>query len=105
MVLDLLFIHMLVRLTGGVASSFYLAYYLLIALHAFYFGLATGGVVALGASLLYLLADAWPPPIHLSDLALRVGFFFLVGLGMGGLAERERRERRLVEQLNQELRM
>jgi signal transduction histidine kinase len=104
MVFDLLFILMLVRLTGGMASDFYLAFYLLIALHAFYFGLATGGAVALGASLLYPFADAWPPPIHLSDLALRVGFFFLVGLGMGGLAERERRERRLVEQLNRELR-
>jgi signal transduction histidine kinase len=101
--LDLVFIFMLVRLTGGMESSFYLAFYLLIALHAFYFGLATGGALAVTASLLYLVADSWPLSLHQSDLALRLGFFFLVGLGMGGLAERERRERRLVEELNRRL--
>ncbi len=103
MVLDLAFIVALVRLTGGMASDFYLAFYLLIALHAFYFGLTTGGAVALIATFLYPFADAWPPPIHRSDLALRLAFFLLVGLSMGGLAERERRERRLVEQLNRQL--
>ncbi len=104
MVLDLAFIFVLVRITGGMTSSFYLAFYVLIALHAFYFGLATGGIAALLASLLYPFVDSWPPPIGLSDLGLRVGFFLLVGLCMGGLAERERQERRLVEQLNRELR-
>jgi signal transduction histidine kinase len=103
MVLDLVFIFVLVRITGGMTSSFYLAFYVLIALHAFYFGLATGGLAALLASVLYLCADSWPPPIGLSDVGLRVGFFLLVGLCMGGLAERERRERRVVEQLNKEL--
>lgn len=103
MVLDLGFIFVLVRITGGMASSFYLAFYILIALHAFYFGLVTGGIAAVLASVLYLFADRWPPPIGLSDLGLRVGFFLLVGLCMGGLAGRERRERHLVEQLNWEL--
>jgi signal transduction histidine kinase len=104
MILDLGFVFVLVRITGGMASSFYLALYVLIALHAFYFGIATGWIAALLASFLYLFADSWPPPIGLSDLGLRLGFFFLVGVYMGGLAERERRERRLVEQLNRELR-
>jgi len=108
MVLDLAFIFLLVRTTGGMASNFYLAFYLLIALHAFYFGLATGVTVAVSASLLYLFADGWPPAIHmtvhLSDLGLRMGLFLLVGFSMGGLAERERRERQVVEQLNRELR-
>jgi signal transduction histidine kinase len=103
MILDLVFIFALVRATGGMASSFYLAFYMLIALHAFYFGLATGAVAALLSSLLYAFTDSWPPPIGMSDLSLRVGFFLLVGLCMGGLAERERRERHLVEQLNTEL--
>ena len=103
MVLDLAFVFVLVRMTGGMASSFYLAFYLLIGLHAFYFGLATGAIAALLASLLYPFVDSWPPPIGVSDLGLRVGFFLLAGLCMGGLAERERRERRLVEHLNREL--
>ena len=102
--LDLVFIFVLVRLTGGTASNFYLAFYLLIALHAFYFGLATGAALALATSVLYLLADVGPRAIDPSDLGLRVGFFLLVGVCMGGLAERERQERRLVEQLNRELR-
>ena len=103
MVLDLVFIFVLVRLTGGTASNFYLAFYLLIALHAFYFGLATGAALALGTSVLYWFADVGPRAIHPSDLGLRVGFFLLVGVCMGGLAERERQERRQVEQLNREL--
>jgi signal transduction histidine kinase len=103
MVLDLAFIFILVRITGGMTSSFYLAFYVVIALHAFYFGLATGVMAALLAGLLYPFTDGWPPPIGLSDLGLRVGFFLLVGLCMGGVAERERRERRLVGQLNKEL--
>jgi signal transduction histidine kinase len=101
--LDLVFIFVLVRLTGGTASNFYLAFYLLIALHAFYFGLATGAALALGTSVLYWFADVGPRALHPSDLGLRVGFFLLVGVCMGGLAERERQERRLVEQLNREL--
>jgi signal transduction histidine kinase len=104
MVLDMGFIFLLVRATGGMESSFYLAFYLLIALHAFYFGLATGVLVAVLGSLLYAAAESWPPPIHLSDLGIRVAFLFLVGLSMGGLAERERQDRRRVEDLNRELR-
>jgi signal transduction histidine kinase len=104
MVVDLVFIFALVRLTGGTASNFYLAFYLLIALHAFYFGLATGTALALATSVLYLFADVGPRAIPLSDLGLRLAFFLLVGMCMGGLAERERQERRLVEQLNRELR-
>ncbi len=103
MFLDLGFIFVLVRVTGGMTSDFYLAFYLLIALHAFYFGPATGALAASLAALLYPFADVWPPPIHLSDLALRIAFFLLVGICVGALAERERRERRVVEQLNREL--
>lgn len=103
MVLDFAFIFTLVKITGGMASNFYLAFYLLIALHAFYFGLVTGAAVGVLAAFLYPFTDAWPPPVHLSDLALRLGFLLLVGFCMGGLAERERRERRLVEELNREL--
>lgn len=103
MALDLAFVFTLVRITGGMASDFYLAFYLLIALHAFYFGLPTGAGVAAAVTLIYPFTDVWPPPIPLPDLVLRAGFFVLVGVCMGALAERERRERRLVEQLNREL--
>jgi signal transduction histidine kinase len=103
MVLDLAFVFILVRMTGGMASSFYLAFHLLIALHAFYFGLPTGAGVAAAVTVIYPLTDVWPPPIPIGDLFLRAGFFLLVGVCMGALAERERRERRIVEQLNRDL--
>jgi signal transduction histidine kinase len=103
MVLDLAFVLALVRMTGGMASNFYLAFYLLIALHGYYFGLATGAGVAAAVALIYPFTDVWPPPIPLSDLVLRAGFFVLVGICSGALAERERRERRLVQRLNREL--
>jgi signal transduction histidine kinase len=103
MVLDLAFVLALVRMTGGMASNFYLAFYLLIALHGYYFGLATGAGVAAAVALIYPFADVWPPPMPLSDFILRAGFFVLVGICSGALAERERRERRLVERLNWEL--
>lgn len=103
LVLDLAFVFSLVRMTGGMASNFYLAFYLLIALHGYYFGLPTGAGVAAAVTLIYPFTDVWPSPIALTDLELRAGFFVLVGVCSGALAERERRERRLVERLNREL--
>jgi len=103
MLLDLAFVFLLVRMTGGMASNFYLAFYLLIALHGYYFGLATGAGVAAAVTMIYPFTDVWPPPMPLPDFGLRGGFFVLVGVCSGALAEREHRERRLVERLNREL--
>ena len=103
MAVDLAFLLMLVRVTGGMLSNFYLAFYLLIALHAFYFGLATGTALAVLTGGLYVLLEGSAGVLSPSDLGLRVGFFLLVGVCMGGLAERERRERWVVERLNRQL--
>lgn len=92
---DLGTIFFLVRITGGFASNLHLAFILLIALHAFYFGLRTGLVTAAAASVLYLLAGTWPPPMP--GVALHVAFFGLVGLCMGMVAEQVRRRREALE--------
>lgn len=87
LVLDLLFITGLVVLTGGVKSNFYLAYYLLVALHTFYYSsLKTGVYTAVAAAALYLGGN-WGHlgEIYWGDLALRVIFLGLVGLSTGFL--------------------
>lgn len=102
--LDLAFATALVHLTGGLESDFYLAFYLLTALQAFYYGLRRGIVGSALSFLLYvavarpgLAPDAW------SALALRGAFLGLLGVSLGLLSERERRRRREMIQLNRDL--
>lgn len=98
---DLAVVFFLVRITGGFASDLHLAYILLIALHAFYFGLATG-VAASGAAIgLYALAGDWPPPMP--SFLLRIGFFALVGVCMGLVSEQARQRRAALEQQQEQM--
>lgn len=101
LLLDLLFLYLLVRLTGGIQSDFELAFLLLIALHAFYFGLSVGIVVAATSSFMYLLAGNFD--INSSEwttVALRLAFFFLGGITMGLLSRKERLDRQRIQHLN-----
>ncbi len=96
---DLWFLFLLVRLTGGVQSNFYLAFYLLVALHSFYYGIWLGLGVACVATVLYLAGDPfWYDRLAWTDLALRIGFLFLVAVSLGVLSERERRMQKRVRQ-------
>lgn len=102
--LDLLFLYFLVRLSGGFESEFLLAFPLLVALHAFYFGLSPGLGVAAVSALVYLLAGS--ENIAAADpltLALRIGFFFLAAAAMGLLSRKERLDRENIQRLNKEL--
>lgn len=103
---DLIFVFTLVRYVGQLWGSFFLAFYLLVAIHSFYFGFRIGLGAALLSSILYSavyfdLAGfslvTWP------DFLLRITFLFLIALSLGLLAEREKRERIKVDQLNLEL--
>jgi signal transduction histidine kinase len=103
LVFDLAVVSFLVRITGGYASDLHLAFILLIALHAFYFGVLTGLAAAVAAAVLYAGVGDWPPP--LPGFVLRVGFFGLVGLCMGVVGGQARgRQRALEEQQEQLLR-
>lgn len=102
--LDLGFATALVHLTGGLESNFYLAYYLLTALQAFYYGLRRGVAASALSLLLYVVvvrpgfgSEAW------SALALRGAFLWLLGISLGLLSERERSRRREMGQLNRDL--
>lgn len=104
--IDLVFVFTLVRYVGQLTGSFFIAFYLLVAIHSFYFGLRIGLVAALLSSLLYAaiyfdLAGfslvPWP------DFLLRITFLFLIALSLSFLAEREKQMREKVEELNREL--
>jgi signal transduction histidine kinase len=103
-IVDLIFITALNDYVGEVKGSFYLAYYLLVALHAYYFGLRMGLIVAGLASVLYAMSDypefqtiVWP------EYALRMAFLFLVATFLGLLAEKDKRDKDHMETLNGEL--
>jgi signal transduction histidine kinase len=102
--LDLLFLYLLVRLTGGIQSDFELAFLLLIALHAFYFGLSVGIAVAATSSFVYLLAGNFQiDTSEWTNVALRTAFFFLGGVTMGLLSRKERIDRQRIQNLNKDL--
>ena len=103
---DLIFVFVLVRYVGQLAGSFFIAFYLLAAIHSFYFGLRVGLLTALLSSLLYSLIYLnldGPSLLPRHDLLLRLAFLFLIALSLGLLAEQEKRMRKKVEELNREL--
>ena len=103
---DMLFIFLLILFVGLFVGSFFIAFYLLVAIHSFYFGLRLGLAAALAASLLYGYAYVVLDGISLipwADFFVRIAFLFLIALSLGLLAEREKRARKTVEELNFEL--
>ena len=101
---DLLLVFVLLWLTGGYDSVYYLLFFPLVAVNAYYFGPWLGLGAALIAGGLYaasaMLArpwTGWTPAVMLSAL---VG---LPAFAVGHVAVRERRARAEVERLNTEL--
>jgi signal transduction histidine kinase len=104
LVLDLLLVFALLYLTGGGYSLFYLLFFPLVAVNAYYFGPIMGLGAVLVASGLYAAAAYLVPPwvgwTPVIILAVLVG---LPAVTLGLVAERERRARSEVERLNAEL--
>lgn len=101
---DLAFALGLVRLTGGIASEFNLAFYLIAALQSYYYGLRRG-IAVTAVSIVFYLGVVWPTldPAHWPEYALRGAFLFLTATVLGLFAERETRERGKITALNQDL--
>jgi signal transduction histidine kinase len=102
--IDLALVFVLLYLTGGGDSFFYVLFFPLVGVNAYYFGPRVALVAALTAGGLYALAAAlvppwvgWPSVVSLSVL---VG---LPAVSLGHVAVRERRAREEVERLNAEL--
>jgi|GEM_PF-2085179 PAS domain S-box-containing protein len=104
LLLDLAFLYFLIRYTGGLHSDFFIAFFLLIALHSFYFGLRIGLTVMLLSTFVYLAAgyQDWHR-FSLVELGLKITFFLLVAVSMGLLSLKEKRDRERIQRLNEEL--
>jgi signal transduction histidine kinase len=102
--IDLLLVFVLLFLTGGGDSLFYLLFFPLVAVNAYYFGPYVGFGAALLAGLLYAASAALAPPwvgwTPVVILAVLVG---LPAVTVGAVADRERRARAEVEVLNDQL--
>ena len=101
---DLLLVFALLYLTGGGDSFFYLLFFPLVAVNAYYFGPWVGFTGAVLAGLLYATA-AWlaPPPLTWTAVVIMISLVGLPALAVGVVANRERRARTEMERLNAEL--
>lgn len=103
LLIDLLIVFWLMYRTGGLDSIFYLLFFPLAAINAYYFGRWAGVGIALVAGLLYAWAAylvewyGWKGPIVV------MGVVGLPAYAVGQAAERERRARSEAERLNAEL--
>ena len=102
--IDLSLVWALLYLTGGGDSLFYLLFFPLVAVNAYYFGPIVGLGAALLAGGLYALA-AWlvPPWVGWTPVTILSVLVGLPAVTLGLVAERERRARGEVERLNVEV--
>ena len=104
MPLTLLLIFALLYLTGGGDSLFYLLFFPLVAVNAYYFGPTVGFAGAVVAGLLFAAAAALATPwVGWYPVFMLIGLVGLPALAVGVVANRERRARAEVERLNAEL--
>ena len=106
LLVDLIFVFALVHFIGQLAGSFFIAFYLLVAIHSFYFGLGVALAAAFVSSALYgwiYLERSGFALIPWPDFLLRITFLFLIAVSMALLANREKRLRKEVEELNRDL--
>jgi signal transduction histidine kinase len=102
--IDLLLVFVLLYLTGGGDSLFYLLFFPLVAVNAYYFGPYVGFGAALLAGLLYAASAALAPPwVGWTPVIILVVLVGLPAVTVGLVADRERRARGEVERLNDEL--
>jgi signal transduction histidine kinase len=102
--IDLLLVFVLLSLTGGGDSLFYLLFFPLVAVNAYYFGPRVGlGAAVLGGALYALSAWLVPPWVGWTPPVILAALVGLPAVTLGLVAERERRARNEVERLNAEL--
>lgn len=102
--IDLLLVFVLLSLTGGGESVFYLLLFPLVAVNAYYFGpwITLGSALVAGG--LYAAASALAPPwVGWTPVLIVAVLVGLPGVTVGIVAERERRARGEVGRLNAEL--
>jgi signal transduction histidine kinase len=103
---DAALVYLLVTLVGMGRGSFFIAFYLVTALHAFYFGIRIGLAAAGLSGLLYLVA--WwqlggQALLPWWELALRQAFLLLIGSSLGLVSERRMGDAERIRRLNADL--
>ena len=102
--IDLLLVFVLMFLTGGGDTLFYLLFFPLVAVNAYYFGPWVGLAAALIAGGLFAAAAALAPPwVGWNGVVILAVLVGLPAVTVGLVADRERRARGEVERLNAEL--
>lgn len=105
LLIDLAFALLLIRFSGGAASTLFLALLLIAGLQSYYYGIWRGVAVAVGASVAYIWV-IWPTLGHLelANSAIRIAVLIGTAIAVGLLADIEERERLEVAALNLEVR-
>lgn len=102
--IDLLLVFVLLCLTGAGDSVFYLLFFPLVAVNAYYFGPWVGLGAAVVAGALYAWSTVLVPPwVGWTPHLILVALAGLPAVTLGLVADRERRARGEVERLNDEL--
>lgn len=102
---DLSFVSLLVNTTGGFNSPFSNGFYLMTALYSFYYGAATGVLVATLSIVLYLVSGNFNFD-HLhpwTSFSIRAVFLFMLAVPLGLLSGKLKKDRDKLESLNQNL--
>lgn len=101
---DLLYASLLVRATGGLASSFFTAFYLITAIYSFYYGVVAGFFIAAASALLLLVSGGFDSSgMHWTDFSVRAAFLFLLALPLGLLSQKLKKDKYHIEDLNKNL--
>ena len=104
LVFDLVYTSLLVGVTGGFASSFFNAYYLITALYSFYFGIVPGALIASLSALLYFMSGGQQfTDLHWTDFAVRIAFLFLLSVPLSIISQKLRDDKERIENLNKDL--
>jgi len=99
---DIAFISALTYFTGGIQSEFYLLYYVIVSIGAFYMGLNEGLILVFLASLLYILVNLGDlKAVFLGDLLVRLALLWPFAIAMGVISNFiKSSEQRLVQTLD-----
>ncbi len=103
---DAVFVYLLVALVGMGKGSFFIAFYLLTALHAFYFGTRIGLGAAALSGLLYVAAwwqSGGQALLPWWELALRQAFLLLIATSVGPISDRRMGDAEQIRRLNADL--
>lgn len=103
---DLVFLFLLCLWSAEPMSGIYLAFYMLLALHAFYFGALVAVAAATSFAGLYTILYFWVPASQrcsLEELLLRLGFAFFIAGSLALVSRHLRANRRHLYEVNRQL--